>query len=487
MDWKHKIDAGQRVIVMGMGISGRAAVAFLLSKAATVFVTDSRDFKDLPEDDQRYLRENNISFEGGGHSREFMSQGDFIVVSPGVPTDLAILIELQSAGIPFLGELALAAPYLTESVIAVTGTNGKTTVTSLIGELLRASGKEVFVGGNIGTPVLDYLRQGKRADYLVLELSSFQLESAGNFCPHIAVLLNITPDHMDRHKTMARYAAAKMKLFTHQKSSDKAILCGDDPMCQQIEPMLVEQEVYCFSGLTPHKGVSVPSPNSFQKNTKRIYKVLKRKCAARGSDREFSVTIADRVEHYSLQGTALDSHTGLLNSQAAVLAVSLLGCKHDTIVKGLNDFTPAEHRLQHVRTLDGVEYYNDSKATNTGAVLSALESFSGNIILLVGGKDKGEDYSVLKELVDKKVKTLVLIGETGDAIADAVDWTNNSFKASSMNEAVRRAADIASPGDVVLLAPACSSFDMFTSYGHRGKVFMEAVLKLPGELKEEAV
>ncbi len=248
MSWQEKIDGGQRVVVMGLGISGRAAVAFLLSKSATVFVTDSRDFGELSEEDQIYLQENKIFFEGGGHTKTFMSQGDFIVISPGVPTDLPILKELEAEGIPCVGELGLAAPYLTETVVAVTGTNGKTTVTSLIGELLRASGKEVFVGGNIGTPVLEYLRKGRPVDFLVLELSSFQLESAGSFSPHVAVLLNITPDHMDRHGTMVRYTAAKMKLFAHQKSSDKAILYGDDPICQQIQSKLVEQEVYCFGG-----------------------------------------------------------------------------------------------------------------------------------------------------------------------------------------------------------------------------------------------
>jgi len=448
-------------VVMGMGISGRAAVAFLLSKGAEVFVTDSRDLNDLPAKDQAYLLEQNITFEGSGHSKAFMSQGDFIVISPGVPTDLKILKELRNADIPILGELALAAPYLTESVVAVTGTNGKTTVTSLIGELLRASGKKVFVGGNIGTPILDYLRRDKRAEFLVLELSSFQLESAGNFCPHIGVLLNITPDHLDRHKDIVQYAAAKMKMFVHQKAPDKAIICSDDPMCQQIKPMLVGQEVYCFG-----KRESA--------------------CAAIGSGREFQISIADQVDHYSLSDTALDSHTGLLNSQAAVLAVSLLGGKHADIVKGLQSFKTAKHRLQHVRTLRGVEYYNDSKATNTGAVLSALESFPGNIILLAGGRDKGEDYTVLRELVQEKVKALILLGEAAGAMDEGLGKTAIRLRASSMDEAVNLATGIARSGDVVLLAPACSSFDMFTNYEHRGEVFMESVLKLREEHRKQA-
>ena len=461
MNWNQKIKAGGRAVVMGMGISGRAAVAFLLSKGAEVSVTDNRVLKNLPEKDQDYLLERNIAFEGGGHSKKFMSQGDFIVISPGVPTDLPILKELRDADIPVLGELALAAPYLTEPVVAVTGTNGKTTVTSLIGELLRASGKKVFVGGNIGTPILDYLRQGERADVLVLELSSFQLEAAGSFCPHIAVLLNITPDHLDRHKNMVQYLAAKMKIFVHQKASDKAIICGDDPMCQQIKPLLTRQEVYCFGSRESD-------------------------CAAKGSGREFGIIIEDRVDRYSLVDTALDSHTGLLNSQAAVLAASLLTCKQADIIKGLKTFRKANHRLQHVRTLDGVDYYNDSKATNTGAVLSALESFPGNIILLAGGRDKGEDYTVLRGLVQERVKVLILLGEAAEAIDEALGKTVTTLRASSMEAAVNLAAGIARSGDVVLLAPACSSFDMFTSYGHRGEVFMTAVLKLQEEHREKA-
>ena len=461
MNWNQKIETGQRAVVMGMGVSGRAAVAFLISKGAKVFVTDSREFTDLPEKDQLYLRENKIVFEGGAHTKKFMSQGDFIVISPGVPTDLPLLKELRDTNIPVFGELALAAPYLRECVVAVTGTNGKTTVTSLVGKLLQAAGRKVFVGGNIGTPVLDYLRIGERAEFLVLELSSFQLESAGSFCPHIGILLNITPDHLDRHKDMIQYAAAKMKMFVHQKATDKAVICNNDPMCQQVKPLLTVQEVYCFGN-------------------------YESACAAKGNGREFTITINGQVDKYALAGTALDSHTGLLNSQAAVLAVSLLGCEKTDINKGLRSFTPAKHRLQLVRRVDGVDYYNDSKATNTGAVLSALASFPGNIILLAGGRDKGEEYTVLKELVLEKVKAMVLFGEAAKTIDSSIGNASVSHHVSSMEEAVNKAADIASPGDIVLLAPACSSFDMFDNYCHRGDVFMKIVQNLPQKQKEEA-
>ncbi|MEA3466689.1 MAG: UDP-N-acetylmuramoyl-L-alanine--D-glutamate ligase [Thermodesulfobacteriota bacterium] len=461
MDFTHKIKSGQRVVVLGLGVSGRAAVKFLLAQGARVFVSDSRELNDLPAADQEYLQKNDIGFEGGRHSREFLLQGDCIVISPGIPTDLPLLLEMRDENIPILGELALAAPYLTECVVAVTGTNGKTTVTSLIGELLTASGKKVFVGGNIGTPILDYLRGGEKADVLVLELSSFQLESAGNFCPHIGVLLNITADHLDRHENMENYVAAKMKLFDHQGKNDKVILYGNDPIYPQIRSLLTEQEVYCFGNLESD-------------------------CAAKGEEQEFSISIPGTEESYSLAGTRLDSHTGLLNSEAAILAVSLLGCQKQDIERGLKGFVPADHRLQYVRSRGGVEYYNDSKATNTGAVLSALESFPENIILLAGGRDKGEDYTVLKELAQEKVKELVLLGEAAQAIDMALADVCKSRRAGSMEEAVALASTIAQPGDVVLLAPACASFDMFNNYGHRGEVFMEAVMALPEVPAEKA-
>ncbi len=457
-----KIESGQRVVVMGMGVSGRAAVKFLLSLGVEVSVSDNRDFTDLSEADQEYLQQKGIAFEGGGHSEEFLSRNNCIVISPGIPTDSPLLKQMRLKKIPVLGELALAAPYLTERVVAVTGTNGKTTVTALIGELLAASGKKVFVGGNIGTPILDYLRSGDKADVLVLELSSFQLESAGSFSPHIGLLLNISPDHLDWHGSMAQYIAAKMKLFSHQKEDDKAILYADDPMYRQIRSLLTGQEIYCFG--------------------KRM-----NSCAATGESKIVTIDLqGEKNEQFSLVGTRLDSHTGLLNAQAAVLAVSLLGCKRQAIERGLQQFEPAAHRLQHVRNLGGVEYYDDSKATNTGAVCSALASFSGNVILIAGGRDKGEDYTVLAESLRKKVKELILLGEAADAIAAAVGDVAVIRRAASMEEAVSLAAALASPGDIVLLAPACASFDMFDNYGHRGDVFSQAVMDLQEVTRERA-
>ncbi len=451
----QKIESGQRLVVLGLGISGRAAMKFLAQQGALVCVSDARTFEQLSSQDQEYIRKHKIPFEGGGHTVAFCEDCDGIFISPGIQSDIPLLQDLRKQEIPILGELAIAAPYLSETVVAVTGTNGKTTVTALIGELLKCSGKEVFVGGNIGTPLLDYLRCGKRAEFVVLELSSFQLESAGSFLPHIGILLNVTPDHLDRHGNMVNYTAAKMKMFSHQKKEDIALLCADDAMCMQVEPLLSTQQKYCYG-------------------------TVEKSCAAQGRGRQFTIALSGKEDaHYSLEGTALDSHTGLLNSEVAVLAASLLGCRQKEMEQGLQEFRLAKHRLQLVRTRAGVSYYNDSKATNTGAVKSALASFQGDILLIAGGKDKGEEYGVLKTSVQEKVKELILIGEAADAMDNVLATCVHTQRAASMNEAVNTAADLASVGDTVLLAPACASFDMFDNYGQRGDVFMQAVLALP--------
>lgn len=463
MQTGQKIKAGQRFVVMGLGVSGLAAVKFLLELGADVAISDTRLFATLPVEDQGYIQSNKLLFEGGGHSEAFCAECDAVFISPGIPTDIPLLQALRGKGIPVLGELALATPYLSEVVVAVTGTNGKTTVTALIGKLLESAGKEVFVGGNIGTPLLDYIRHGRRADVLVLELSSFQLESAGEFRPHIGVLLNVTPDHFDRHGNMKNYAAAKVKMFEHQLETDKAILCGDDPICQQVKRLLTHQEMYCFGGLDSA-------------------------CEAKGAGNSFTVTIPGREqEFYSLVGTALESHTGLLNGEASVLAASLLGCNREAIERGLRNFSVAKHRLQFVRERGGVHYYNDSKATNTGAVLSALASFSGNVILLAGGKEKGEEYAILKSAVQEKVRRLILLGEAADAIKSAMGDVVPIHTVESMDTAVILAAELAEAGDTVLLAPACASFDMFDNYGQRGDVFMQAVQDLPDCNLEQAL
>jgi UDP-N-acetylmuramoylalanine--D-glutamate ligase len=343
----------------------------------------------------------------------------------------------------------MAAPLIKKPVVAITGTNGKTTVTALIGELLQGAGKKVFVGGNIGTSLFDYLLSPEDVDVLVLELSSFQLETAGEFKADVALLLNVTPDHLDRHGNMAGYATAKMKIFAGQGENDTAIISGDDPLCRELAAELGKQRLLFFG-----HGEG---------------------CQARVDQHAVVLEWQGEREQYDLADTMLDTATGALNSAAAILAARTMGCAPAIIAQGLAAFQVAAHRMALVGEKGGVVYYDDSKATNTGAVISGLANFSANVILIAGGRDKGDDYSLLRESVGQKVRVLILIGEAQDLIAQAVEGVTEIRRAGSMEEAVALAASLAWSGDTVLLSPACASFDMFKSYGHRGQVFADAV------------
>lgn len=440
-----------KVAVIGLGISGRAAVKYAQFCGAEVLVSDSRPEPRFLAEERDFLDETKVLFEAGGHTVDFLRQADLILVSPGVNLDGPVIPELRALGILIVGELAVAAGQIAVPVVAVTGTNGKTTVTTLIGELFKKSGKRTFVGGNIGTPLYEYLCGLAEYDIVVAEVSSFQLESAGAFAPNVGVLLNITPDHLDRHGSIEKYAEIKKRLFMHQRPGDFAIVNGDDGLCRRVSDG-IRAEVRFFG--------------THEENTAVI----------RGN--VIYATIDGKVEEYPLAGTALDNNVGLQNAAAAILATRALGCEREAVLAGLREFRLGPHRIEFVAEVDGVSYYNDSKATNTGAVIAALQQFSGNVILIAGGRDKGDDYRLLRESVAARVRQLIVIGEAADLLEDALKDIVGIIRPGSMRDAVRRAAEIARPGDVVLLSPACASFDMFTSYGHRGSEFKKEVLGL---------
>ncbi len=442
------------IAVMGLGVSGRAAMRYLVSKGLQVMASDTGKYQDLPAADVAFMAEHGVICECGGHTLDFLRRADQVLVSPGISQDLEILQKLRAHGIAVLGELAMAAPLLDKPIIAITGTNGKTTVTALIGQLLQQAGKKVFVGGNIGTSLFDYLRNPGEIEVLVLELSSFQLEAAGAFKADVAILLNVTPDHLDRHGSMAAYVAAKMKIFVGQEQNETAIISGDDRLCRALAAQLGSQRLLLFGQGTD--------------------------CQAQIEQHAVRLQWQGKEELYDLTGSMLDNATGLLNSASAILAARSLGCRREEILQGLAAFQVAPHRMAWVGNHAGVSYYDDSKATNTGAVLSALASFSGKVILIAGGRDKGDDYSLLKESVARKVCDLILIGEARELIAEALTGTTEMHQAESMEEAVKLAAELAQAGSTVLLSPACSSFDMFDNYGHRGNVFAAAVQSLIG-------
>jgi len=326
-------------------------------------------------------------------------------------------------------------------------------VTTLIGEIAKAAGKKVFVGGNIGTPLLRYVLSGEKADVVVLEVSSFQLQLAGAFAPRVGVLLNITPDHFDLHANMDEYAAAKMRLFAHQRPDDTAVLCLDDEITVRKAHLLIHR-------LVPRRLVTYGHEGH---------------CLARLGEHGLTLRWHGAEEDYDLSGSQLDFPIGVSNAAAAVGATRAFGIAPDVIRAALRAFTPLPHRLQPVRELAGVRYINDSKATNTGAVIAALQQVPGPTVLIAGGRDKGEDYRLLTEAVQHHCRGLVLLGETAPLISEALDGIVPIEMATDMAAAVQSAAQLALPGDVVLLSPACSSFDMFGGYAERGEAFMAAV------------
>ncbi|MFZ5762631.1 MAG: UDP-N-acetylmuramoyl-L-alanine--D-glutamate ligase [Thermodesulfobacteriota bacterium] len=455
---------GDHVLVVGLGKSGYAAVRFLLAQGMRVSVSEGGRAAQLETEMIQWLQEKGVYCEIGGHSSELFRKVDAILLSPGVPLTLPALAAAREKKIPIFGELALARDFMRAPVVAITGTNGKSTVTTLVGELLRAAGKKVFVGGNLGTPLCEYLAGPQEAEWVVLEVSSFQLDSAGDFRPQVAILLNITPDHLDRYPSFAAYGDSKWSIFRRQQPGDAAILDGDDP---EIGRLLAE---------------AANDPASPYRITARCFVVGEDAAGVgasmRGNVAQVRLAAAAGAEEYDLSGTPLALAPNSHNAMTAIIAARCCGCEPGAIRQGLAAFEPLPHRLALVAEVDRVAYYDDSKATNIGAVVSALEGMKQPVVLIAGGLDKGGDYRIMRGIVREKVKAMVLIGSARQLMAAAFGDLIPIVFAESLEAAVGQARDLARPGDVVLLSPACASFDMFRSYAHRGEVFRQAVLAL---------
>ncbi|VAW40696.1 UDP-N-acetylmuramoylalanine--D-glutamate ligase [hydrothermal vent metagenome] len=444
-----------RAVVVGLGASGLAAVRFLHGLGARVSVSESRPETGIAESDLALLRRLGVALESGGHTTGFFAGAELVVPSPGVPLDLPVLKYAAVQGAAIAGELALVAGRIRVPVVGVTGSNGKTTVTSLLGDLLRAGGRRVFVGGNIGTPLLNYLQGPQDAEVVVLELSSFQLELSGEFRPDVALFLNLSPDHLDRHGSMERYGAAKGRIFANQGRGDIAIVGADDPLVMAAASTLAGTVL------------------RFGRSPRAEARVTESGVSLAGSLAGKKVN-----ETYDLQETGLDSAVNRLNAAAAILAARSLGCRPGSCRTGLAGYTLPGHRMAVVAEIDGVLFVDDSKGTNTGAVAAALASCRGPVVLIGGGRDKGSDFTLLRPSVERHVRRLVLIGEAADAMAAALGSLVPVSRAAGMEDAVRRAAAAARPGDTVLLSPGCASFDMFTGYAERGRLFQQAVTGL---------
>jgi UDP-N-acetylmuramoylalanine--D-glutamate ligase len=452
MDIKDK-----RVLVVGLGKSGVASALFLKAHGARVTVSDTKSGDELRNEIPSLL-DHGITVETGGHGERTFRGQDLIVVSPGVPVDAPLLAQARAMGEAVIGEIELAARFLPGPIVAITGSNGKTTTTTLIGEILTAGGLPALVGGNIGTPAISLAERAKPDSVIVLEVSSFQLETIQAFRPKVAVMLNVTPDHLDRHRTFEAYVDAKARIFENQRGDDFAVLNEDDPTCVSMAAR-TRAQVFWFSRQKEVKqGAWVRDGNILFRDGASSH---------RNPQREIML-----VSEIPLKG----AHN-LENVLAAVCAGALMGCAPEKIRAAVRDFKAVEHRLEFVATIRGVDYYNDSKATNVDATIKALESFPANIHLILGGKDKGSDYSVLNELLRQRVKRVYTIGAAAAKIESQIKGVE-VVHAENLENALRKANAVAEAGEVVLLAPACASFDQFKNYEQRGLVFKEIVHSL---------
>jgi UDP-N-acetylmuramoylalanine--D-glutamate ligase len=443
------------VLVVGLGKSGVASALFLKSRGARVTVSDSKPEAEL-RNEILLLLEHGITVETGGHGDRTFRDQDLIVVSPGVPVDAPQLVQALSLGEKVIGEIELAAQFLPGPIAAITGANGKTTTTTLAGEILAAANIPVLVGGNIGTPAISFVDQATPNTWIVLEVSSFQLETVVDFRPRIAVILNITPDHLDRHKTFANYVGAKARIFENQGPEDFTVLNADDPTTVDLAERTLAQRFLFSRKKEIGIGPFLRTAHIFFRDGQREQQIM------------------------PLSEIALKGAHNLENVLAAISVGILAGAQPEQIRQAVRDFKAVEHRLEFIAKIAGVDYYNDSKATNVDATIKALESFPANIHLILGGKDKGSDYTVLNDLLRARVKRVYTIGAAAAKIESHIQGAAEIDRAETLETAVQRASASASAGDVVLLAPACSSFDQFQNYEHRGRVFKEAVRSLAG-------
>ncbi|HKX26626.1 MAG TPA: UDP-N-acetylmuramoyl-L-alanine--D-glutamate ligase [Blastocatellia bacterium] len=446
--------AGLKVLVVGLARSGVAAAEFLAQRGARVTVNDAKSEDELPGAEA--LRARGIEVVTGSHPAELFEKSELIVVSPGVPLALGPFARARAAGVPIMGEVELAARFLRGRLIGITGSNGKTTTTTLIGELLKDASLPVQVGGNIGRPLISLVETSSPEGLTVAELSSFQLEAVEQLHLFAAVLLNLTPDHLDRYNSMAEYAAAKANLFLNQTPDDLAVLNADDERVLEMRSRIQARLVYFSRRLALDQGIFLAEG-----------RIL---CRSGGQEHR----LIDQAE-IQLRG----DHN--LENIMSALAVGLAcGVPIDSMRGTIRNFHGVEHRLEFVAEIDGIKFYNDSKATNVDAAIKSLEAFPDGLVVILGGKDKGSDYAPLAPLVRERCRQVILIGAAADQLEAALANTAPIHRAATLPQAVELGFKLGHPGATVLLAPACASFDMFDNYEHRGQVFKTAVRRLEG-------
>ncbi|OGS20453.1 MAG: UDP-N-acetylmuramoylalanine--D-glutamate ligase [Elusimicrobia bacterium RIFOXYA2_FULL_39_19] len=442
----------KKITVLGLGKTGVSIANYFAQKGAAVFVSDSGKTEVVKPNINKLNK--SIKYETGSHTDKVLDC-ELIVRSPGIAHDLPVLIKARKKGIEVLSEIEVASRLIRPKVlIAITGTNGKTTTTTLVGEIFKNAGFKTVVAGNIGTPLIDFADKIDSKTAVVLEVSSYQLEDIEHFKPDISCILNITPDHLEHHKTMANYIKAKAKIFSNQDKNDCCILNYDDKYCRKLKNTCKASAVYFSLKKKTSNGIYC------DRKTNTVY------VNAFSKKISFPVTLKIPGRH------------NIENALAALACGLGAGLKPGNIIKTLESFEGVEHRIEFVRDLNGVRYINDSKSTNVDSTYVALESFEKNIILIMGGRHKGAPYTPLKKLVKTKVKKLLLIGEAIKAIKKDLSGTADIIVSGDMGSALKYSKANAVKGDVVLLSPGCASFDQFKNYEHRGEVFKQLVNKL---------
>ncbi|MBV9886032.1 MAG: UDP-N-acetylmuramoyl-L-alanine--D-glutamate ligase [Acidobacteria bacterium] len=455
MELKNK-----RVLVVGLARTGVATALFCAARGARVTATESRTEEQIGETVAK-LRAAGVTLELGGHLDKTFVEQDLIVPSPGVPADFPQLVAARRAGVKIWSEIELAYRFLNGSLVGITGSNGKTTTTALIEHILRGAGLPTLLAGNIGTPLISVVDQAKKNTVTVVELSSFQLELIDTFRPNVGLFLNLTPDHLDRHHTLKAYGDAKARIFENQTADDAAILNADDAASAAYAP--TKPQVYWFSRKQR------VAQGAYMRGEEVVLRID-------GEDH----TVLRRGE------IPLAGAHNLENVLAATIATKLAGAAVPAIANGVRSFAGVEHRLEFVAEINGVRYYNDSKATNVDATLKALDAFPGRILIILGGKDKGSDYTVLQQPLHEKAILALLIGAAAEKIEGQIAGSVAIERAGTLDRAVELAAHTAHSGDVVVLAPACASFDQFENYEQRGRVFKELVRRLQGNATSAA-
>ncbi|HEV2493468.1 MAG TPA: UDP-N-acetylmuramoyl-L-alanine--D-glutamate ligase [Terriglobia bacterium] len=444
---------GKRVMVVGFARSGRATADVLRRRGAQVTVTDSRPATEFSAEIAGLLAQK-IGLELGIHREEAFLRQDVIVVSPGVPWSLPELEAARQGGIPVVPEVEAASWFLEGTLIGITGTNGKTTTTALLGKILEASGFPTFVGGNIGVPLISAVDQISPESLVVAELSSFQLEAIQDLHPHVAVMLNLTPNHLDRHASFAEYASAKAQIFRNQTREDYAVLNADDANVMLLAPALSSQKIFFSRERNISDGVLAANHEVIYR-TGNLERVL-----------------------FMTEDVSLRGEFNLENALAATAAACVVGADFENIRGAVKEFRAVEHRLEYVRRIQGVAFYNDSKATSVDATAKALSAFDQPVHLILGGKDKGAPYGPLRPLIEGRVRGIYLIGAAADRIAEELAGSAKIVRSGDLETAVRQAFTAAFSGEVVLLSPACASYDQFHDFEERGRVFKDLVARL---------